>query len=446
MRIRSAALVLTLASVAAASDDEAPSPRPFDPGIAAGPVLSYTARPVIADDRPACSPRVPVCVHGGDGPRALATLGAFERAWATLTGVLALPAPDVDPFTLAHDVFLSDHDATVLEARDVRSRFDRGRAFTFVDRHRGCALDAAAATAIARASLLGVAPATDEGTAIAQSTYLATLAVPCALGLLAGDVATFQRRASSSFADAHAGVDAVAGGWDNVVEPSFARGAATFWARLDWAYGRTPGGLVTASWALHPTATPLGDARWRNEPDTFDVLRSTFKGAFSAVSTVDDLWLDFAVARAFFGAADDGFHQPELRTFGLAAGAPLDWDLPWPEKPRRLTQRLPVAPLGASYLQIAARPGKKLRVEIEWEEHAVFRWAFVKIDAQGRELARIPIPIRDRATEANMTLADTTGAARILLVGVNVGDPAYTFDPDDEVWEPHGWVVTMAEP
>ena len=31
------------------------------------------------------------------------------------------------------------------------------------------------------------------------------------------------------------------------------------------------------------------------------------------------------------------------------------------------------------------------------------------------------------------------------VVGVNVGDPSYRFDPDDEEWEPHSWLLTLAE-
>ena len=444
---------MTIASAASANEaDEASlsssKPRAIDPGVAPGPVVAYADRPAIPGDLPACSPRVPVCVHpagASDGPRALATLAAFERTWATLTGALEVPPPEVDPLTLAYDVFLADRDATLLEARDVRSHVDRGRAFSLVDRHAGCALDLAAATAVARASLLGVAPATEEATAIAQSTYLATLAVPCALPLLADDVAVFQRNAARTFVDAHVDEIAVAGGWDDPVNARFARGASTFWARLDWAFGRSPGRIVTAAWALHPTMTPVGADRWWNEPDTFDVLRVTFKGAFTAISTVDDLLLDFGVARAFFGTAADDLHAPELRTLGEAARVPLDWDIPWPERPRSLAQKTPVAPLGASYLSIQARADKRLRVEIEWEEHALFRWAFVKVDRAGREMGRVPIPIRERATEARMTLVDLAGVDHVLLVGVNVGDPAYAFDPDDGVWEPHGWVVTLAE-
>jgi hypothetical protein len=193
--------------------------------------------------------------------------------------------------------------------------------------------------------------------------------------------------------------------------------------------------------------TPIAAARWVNEPDTFDVLRTTFKGALSTRGTVEDLWLDFGIARAFLGSADDAQHQPEFRTLADAATVPLDWDIPWPTSPRRLGPRVPVHPLGASYLLIhhqGAPPGARLRVEIDWEEHALFRWAFVKLDASGRELGRVVIPTTERATQAQMTLVDLDNVDRILLVGVNVGDPAYAFDPDDEVWEPHGWLVTVA--
>jgi hypothetical protein len=463
----SAALAATLLSSSAHALEDDPKPRAIDPGIAIGPPIVYAARPTLAPDLRACSPNAPVCVHTGsprDGSAALAALSAFERQWRTLTGALSLPAPDVDPTTLAYDVFLVDRDrrdgsfgpaVTQLEARDVRSRVDRARAFTLLDRRvrPGCALDALAAEAIARASQLRTAPATEEGTALAQAAYLAHLTVPCAVALSADAVQAFQSHPERTFCDAYAGDESAAAGGPSIARPSvasarFATGAATFWARLDWAFGRSPGGIVTASWALHPTMTPLGAARWTNEPDTFDVLRETFKGALSTKGTVHDLWLDFGIARAFIGSADDGFHLPELRTLDDAAKVPLDWDIPWPQTPRRLAARAPVHPTGASYLVVrreGARPGARLRAEIEWEEHALFRWAFVKLDASGRELGRVVIPTTERATVAQMTLVDLDGVDRVMLVGVNTGDPAYAFDPDDEVWEPHGWLVTLAE-
>jgi hypothetical protein len=385
----------------------------------------------------------------------MAALSAFERAWEVLMGPLAVPAPDVAPATLAYDVFLGEGElGTHLEARDVRSRIDRGRAFTSIDRRvrPGCALDALAAKELARASLYRVAPATEEGTATAQATYLAGLAFPCSIALGVDAASAFQAQADRNFDDAYA-ADLASPNDERRPSPGsalFASGAAMFWSRVDWAFGRVPAGIVLASWALHPTMTPLGAQRWVNEPDTFDVLRTTFKGALTSGGNVGDLWLDFGIARAFAGSAEDGFHIPELRTLGDAARVPIDWDIPWPTTPRRLSARKPVQPTGASYLVIrreGARLGSRLRVEIEWEEHALFRWAFVKLDKTGHEIGRVPIPTTERATHANMTLVDIDSAAvdRILLVGVNAGDPACAFDPDDQAWEPHGWLVTVAE-
>lgn len=452
-----------LADVESDGPDGDPKPRQLDPGISTGSPIVYFARPAAAPSHlRACSSRVPVCTHAAsarDAGAALVVLDAFERQWLTLTGALAIPKPDVDPDTLAYDVFLDepaasgDLGATFFEARDVRSRVDRGRSFTTIDRRvrAGCALDAVAAGAIARASLFRAAPATEEATARAQSAYLASLAVPCAVGSSSAAIEAFQSRPQRAISDSHAGDETAEGGRPSSALPldhAFADGAALFWSRLDWAFGRSPGGVVTSTWALHPTMTALAARRWNNEPDTFDVLRATFKGALTTGGTVSDLWLDFAVARAFVGSADDGLHQPELRTLADAARVPVDWDIPWPTRPRRLAARSPVYPTGSSYLVVrrsGGRPDARLRVEIEWEQHALFRWALVKIDAHGRELGRVLVPTTERATEARATLTGLEAVDRVLVVGVNVGDPAYAFDPDDAIWEPHGWIVDVAE-
>lgn len=467
--LASIALLLAARSAWASEQDAPPDPLQGSLGASAraadgvdGPAITYATRPTSAPDLRACSSRIPVCVHASssrDGPAALAALDAFERAWQALTGALAIPPPDVDPTTLAYDVFLVDPlggprlATTLLEARDLRSRVDRARAFTLVDRRvrSGCLLDALAASALARASLYRLAPSTEEGTAEAQAAYLAQLVSPCSAGLAADAAHAFQARPERALCDARAGETSAAPGLPPISSPTsdlFAAGAAAFWARLDWAFGRIPGGVVVASWALGPTMTPPGAARWVNEPDTFDVLRATFKGALSTGGTVNDLWLDFGVARAFLGSSDDGFHLPESRTLGDLARVPVDWDVAWPSAPRRLGPRAPVWPTGASYVVVrgaGARPGARLRAEIEWEEHSLFRWAFVKLDASGREIGRVVVPTTERATSAQMTLVELDGVDRVVLVGVNVGDPAYAFDPDDEVWEPHGWLVTLAE-
>jgi hypothetical protein len=413
--------------------------------------------------------RVPLCVHASPktpGKSVLAVVAAAEHAWETLTGALGLAPPDVDADDLVYHVVLVDNPTgrsyssasetggeratTRVAARDVRSRIDRARAFTLLDANvpLGCALDAVVAREIARAILYRVAPATAEGIARAQTTYLAQLVVPCAIGLAVDEAFAFQSRPDRAVCDARTtetGTAADDGDGDRA--GLFTSGASLFWSRIDWAYGRTPGGIVTATWAVAPTHTDVAAKRWHDEADAFDVLRISFKNALSTSSTLDDLLLDTAVARAFMGSADDRLHQVETRTLGDAARVPLDWDLPWPSKPKRVAPRAPVYPTGSSYVVVrraGAPAGSRLRVELAWEEHALFRWALVKLAASGRELGRVVIPTRERATETQMTLVDLDGVDRVMLVGTNVGDPAYRFDPDDEVWEPHGWLLTLA--
>lgn len=447
-------------------EEEAPKPPP-DNGVP-GPFVTYVERPFLGA-RPwkACSPRVPVCVHAARStPPAtvLATVAAAERAWSTLTGALGLPRPDLDEDELSYPLYLvpavPDVDGTHVVARDVRSKEDRARTFATVDAslRPGCALDAAVARALARASLMRVAPATAEGTARAQTTYLSELVVPCALAFSVAEVGAFQRMAGRTVCDARAGEDgrraddaqfapSSADTQGPVASARFTRGAALFWRRVDAAYAARPGALVMATWALSSSRSDVGAMRWHDEPDAFDVLRESFKGALSTGSTLADLFLDTAIARAFAGAADDGKHLRETRTLGEVARVPLDWDIPWPTRAVRLAPRAPVHPSGASYLVIrraGAPKGARLRAEIAWEEHALFRWAFVKLDASGAEIGRVPIPTTQRATEVQMTLADLDDVHSVMLVGVNAGDPAYRFDPDDEVWEPHGWLVTLA--
>ena len=446
------------ASPARAEDDEPAPVAPPDTGVP-GPYVGYAARPAFGRETRACSVRTPVCVHASSriaGRTVLDVLAAAEHAWETLSGALGLGTPDVDPDDLAYHVYLvegaKEPAVTRVSARDVRSRIDRARVFTVLDANlrAGCRLDALVAREIARAVLARVAPATADGIARAQTTYLAQLMVPCAVGLAADSAQVFQSRPERAVCDARAfevGTSPDEARSASAASDAFMEGAALFWARIDAAFGRTPASIVMASWALAPTMTDVGSKRWHDEPDAFDVLRVSFKNALSTGSTLDDLLLASAVARAFMGSSDDGLHQLATRTLGDGARVPLDWDLPWPTKPKRVAPRAAVYPSGASYLMIhrgAAPPGTRLRVEIAWEEHALFRWAFVKLDAQGRELGRVAIPTRERATEAQMTLVDLDHVDRVLLVGVNAGDPSYRFDPDDEIWEPHSWLVTLA--
>lgn len=416
-----------------------------------GPAITYAAKPSLARETKACSMRLPLCVHAPPtmpGSTILGVLASAERAWDALSGPLGLHTPDGDLHDLAYPIYIVPRAlvpaTTQLTARDMRSRIDRARSQSVFDQSAvmapGCRRDALVTREMARAFMYRQTPATAEAIADAQTAYLAQLIEPCTLAFEgAEDAQAFQSRPDLPICTAEVP--------ETSSQSSFRRGASLFWGRIDWAYARGPGALITASWALAPTMTSPLQTRWNDEPDAFDVLRTSFKGALTTGSSLSDLLVDTAIARAFMGSADDGLHHPETRTQGAAARIRPDWDLPWPKSSRRVAPRTPVAPTGASYLVIH-REGAgeaRLRVEIAWEEHALFRWAFVKIDATGREIGRVMIPTSDRATEAQMTLIDFDGADRVMLVGANVGDPAYSFDPDDEVFEPHSWLVTIAE-
>jgi hypothetical protein len=395
----------------------------------------------------ACSFRHAVCVHaqpGTDGASLVAAVDAADRAWDVVTGALKLPAPDAD-LDGAHHVFLVDAvaggEATYLSERDARAHYDRASAFTLVDRKtpRGCALDTRLARTIARAALYRAAPATDEGSARAEAAYLARLAVPCAAARVDG-VDLFQQHPERTIVDTWPDADARVG-----VE--YDAGASLFFWWLDDAFGTEPGAVVRGLWALAATKTPLGALTWRDEPDAFDVLRKTFAGAIGTGSTIDDLLGRFAVDRAFVGDASDGVRFVESRGLGAAGRVRTDWSVSWPEKARRFASPQGIAPTGAAYVVVdhaGARPGSRLRVEAEWEEHAKMRWFVVKIDASGKPIASLPIESLERGTTAQMTVVDLDATAKVLVVGAALGEPRQSFDPDEGVWEPHGWLLTLA--
>src|SRR5204862_5554504 len=132
----------------------------------------------------------------------------------------------------------------------------------------GCMRDLEIARQLARAIGMRLAPSADEGSARAEAGYLARLAVPCAMSMVDG-IDAFQKNPERAL---------VEGG----------NGAALFYWWIDDAFGRIPGGMVGAMWQVAPTFTAAGADRWIGEPDGFDVLRKTFKGALMTGSTIDD--------------------------------------------------------------------------------------------------------------------------------------------------------------
>ncbi|MGO9000096.1 MAG: hypothetical protein ACLQVI_42760 [Polyangiaceae bacterium] len=424
-----------------------PPPAPAGALIAPGRLRPGATPP----SRRVCSLREPLCVHGDVTPKALlGVLASAERAWEVETQALALPEPDADPETAAYDLYVMrgvpEGTVTLAGARDPRSPVDRASAYTLFDASlalgESCARDTAVAESVARASLFRAAPATDEGSARAEASYFARLAVPCAMTRL-GDIDAFQRSPERAIADPFASGDVA----DSAADARFDRGASLFYWWIDASFSATPGGLPRALWALSPTTTPLGADRWNDEPDGFDVLRASFKDVISSGSRIEDLFAEFGATRALLGARENGAELPESRPLGAAIEPRIDWTIGWPATPRRLASPLPLAPTGSAYVLVShagAPAGARLRVEAAWEQHAAIRWTVVKLDAAGRELGRIPIAAPPRATEAQATIIDLDAAASLLVVATNVGDPYVPFDPDDERFEPHGWLVTLA--
>ena len=351
----------------------------------------------------------------------LAALGSAESGWDTLTEALDVPAPDPEAdgewhvYLVEGSSALDGSSTALLAARDPVARFDRASSFALVDRRTatGCALDLALARAVARASLWRSAPATDEGSARAESEALARLAVPCAVG--GEDLAAFQVEPERALVDP--------------TRPSYDRGAGLFFDWVDSTFGAEPGVLMTGVWALSPTRTPGAAWRWSRAPTGFDVLRASLQGTLGTDSTLDDVLERFAVDRATAA--------PPVR---------VGWHIPWPAAARRFASPVPTSPTGASYVlvDLAGAPASaRLRVEAAWEDFGRMRWAVIKLDAEARAIAVVPVTSLRLATRASMTVELLDGAARALVVGVNVGSTEHPFDPDQGEWEPHGWLLTL---
>jgi hypothetical protein len=325
--------------------------------------FSNSANAQVVSPRPldepalACSFRHPICVHhahSADVGAALAVVAEAEHAWDVAVDVVDLPEPDRDPRTNAYDIYLDASvdggEVTLASERDIGSGVDRASAFTLLDAHlTGAARAHAVARGIFRAISFRVSPATTPSIAESESIALADLVVPQAAQRNSFFESHPERAICDSFPEAPA------------ISSSFIHDASFFYSWLDDAYANAPGGFTRALWALTPTVTPAAAVQWTNDPDTFDVLRTTFK-VQNTINGYPDFLLDFAIARAF----DPDGH------------ARRDWEIDWPAAPRRLAPALPIAPTGASYILIrraGAPAGSRLRVEATWEEHAAFHWA-----------------------------------------------------------------------
>jgi len=428
--------------------DDAPSGRMVEHG---------PSRPRLP--RRACSFEAAVCVSGevGDEATVLAALRHAEHAIRGLRGPLRFVAPDGDLESGAYEIALTDIPGEleiVMIERDPRSPLDRASGYAKLSRRlsEGCPLAVAVTRAVVRGVLLRSAPGADEGSAQAEAQAVTELLEPCAPLRASASYASFQEHPERALVSRVLGdegerfearYEPTAGARDARLGATQAVGSALFFRWLDRSFATEPGAVLRGLFALRGAKTASDARRFTNEPDTFDVLGKSFKDKLFDGSTLDDLVVDFAVSRARFGEPGQGGATAAL---GDAPRVRIDWDVPWPVAARRLAPAYPIEPTGSSYVIVrtdGAPKGARLRLEAAWEDHAKMRVAFARLDASGKELSRARVNAPPTAREAQMTVAELDGTARVVVVTTNVGDPAFHFDPDDVVHEPHGYTLTV---
>ncbi|MFO0664366.1 MAG: hypothetical protein U0174_10470 [Polyangiaceae bacterium] len=373
----------------------------------------------------ACSFHYPLCVSGRDPGSVLSTLSAAEGMWQ-LSQALDWPVPEKVTLELDADLDADIH--VQFTQINTLSAFDAGLARARVlSTLKGCPLDHAVLRALLEVGTFSRSPGWKATLRDGFAASLADTVLACEGSDRAGRTARAQ---SNPEGDVF--------GFGSEARTEATAAPEIFFRWLDAHYGKSILNAVAAMTAGH---TPAGSDRWVNEPDLFDVLGDNLRSLQFKTSTLADVVCDFGIDRYFFGR--------DRAAFPEAARLPPvkpDWEVPWPAAPRRLLGPRPLHPFGTTYvlIDLSGRNGHGLRMEAEWERFARIRWHFVKLDAAGHDIGRVPVPAPDKATEAQMTLSEPGSAAYLLLVGTNLGDPLEPFDPDWSSMEPHNYTVTLS--
>ncbi len=420
-------------------------PPPVDEILRTGRDIAPSAPRPSAREMPqiACSFREQVCVHGAPTVPPEALLVTLRHAEQTLRtyAALGLPAPLSDDGlggSPAFDLYLAaSPDAAPLTTIDLLARgggLDTQSAFALLPLPRlpaSCQSHDEVARAVAQAIALRLDPGMESGALSMTASYLATLATDCTLAEIAA-VDDFQQHPERAL---------------SAGSPTSPDGALLFPWYLDATFGQgSPGALITALLFVSGQRTKPGSFTWNNEPDLFDALRVN---ARTRDATLDQLLLDFAVARAFVGSRSDDTHLPDVRRFGDMGRVRFEWSLPYDTLPRRVAPSRPLDPTGMTYLWVdlaSAPPDSSLTMAADWELPSIFRWALIKIDKDGAEAGRVDIAGVYGESHAERTVSRLDGLAGILVVGVNAGsiDRGHPFDPDETPFMPHGYTVTLA--
>ncbi len=452
-RTRALALALALAAVACVEPPERPPPEPTASPFSSGTELAPPPAMIAArgpdrvlPPRPqarqrGCSPRRPVCVHGeGSSSQLARTLGVAERALDGLAALL-LPPPRQDFASGGGpelDIYLvggTERARAIVDLDHVDASWDLAAAFVVAPppRARGCQEDAQLAAAVADASVLGRDAGVERAMGAAVASHLASLIAPCDAEETAA-VDELQRSPERGLEG-------------DPADPSSARGGRLFLSWMEERYGSgRPGELAMALVAAAPQRTPVASLQFRNEPDVVDILRANARAGGSPA--YGELLRDFAVARAFVGSRSDGAHITDVARHGELGRVRFDWAVTWASLPRNLAPARPLLPTGASYVWVDLKDapgGVSMTMVAAWEPPVSFRWAIVKIGANGEEKGRLEPPTQLGATSIQQSLPDLNGLAGLVVVGVNEGGSSAidAHDPDDGPFGAQGYTLTL---
>jgi hypothetical protein len=387
-----------------------------------------------------CSDRLAVCVHATEPSFAKPlphTLSILEKAYQNVVFVLNWRAPMKEglPAASGFDVYLVGEGPTWSVRPDPpkdNTTLARSTAFGLLryDALDTCATEFALAAAVARAGIYAIDAAANDELANATATYIASLVVSCPSAFIAG-LDDFQ-------ASPYLAVS-------NPIHDQ-GRGALLFPWFIQTTYGSgNPADLLHALWALSSQPYPKDSGILLNEPDFLDTMSTL---AADTRRSPSDLWLDFAVARAFVGNRDNGAYLPDTRFVGSAGAVRFEWSVSFSSLPRRFAPRYPVEPTGSSYLWLSLdspSPHAGLGFRADWEQPDRFRFALVLVDEQGQTLSRFNPMTEERGTSVEANIETLTGAKGILVVATNTGSVLQdiAFDPDNHPYTPRGFTVSL---
>ena len=210
-------------------------------------------------------------------------------------------------------------------------------------------------------------------------------------------------------------------------------GGALFLAMLSAQHDRGTGAFIRDLWQLARQRTWEGYGL-RASPDLWEALEVSIEVAG------DDLYEsieDFASARWFGGDArrERAAPIPIVRALPGEASVPFHDTIEWRELPEHTPEAdPPLEPFGSGYVRVSTRDapdGTVLRVWLRGEYGVRWSLVAVRLDANGRELARLSAPPR-REPRSYLVLELMDDTDEVILVVTNLSSRLPDADEPDE--------------